>query len=143
MNILSLALLSSLLIPGSPIEPVRIKFDSESAPYSQLVGYNSTSGEWVVPDFGQGIYTGHLYLQYNEVADGGSQATSAAVLQFCNGAWGRQDVQLPEGFVHIFAGDSKGFCQPGDKVHVDFTNATGKNITLTAAHLFIALDGLM
>jgi hypothetical protein len=55
--------------------------------------------------------------------------------------WWRQDVQLPEGFAHAFAsGDLTGNPNSGDKLYIDFTNATGKEITITNAVLRVELN---
>lgn len=106
---------------------------------SHLQGWNDTTGEFVFPV--DGTYKASMSLGYNEPEDNGSQATAACVLYMDKSTnWIRHDRQLPEGFFHSFAsGDVTGNPDSGEKLYIDFTNATGKEITITSVVLRIEL----
>ena len=130
---------------AAPIAAVRVDFmrGSPAAVFSELVGWDETANEFVAQK--EGWYHAQISCQYDEVADGGSQATSAmALLVGPTGAWIRQDVQLPATFKHFYAGNAIGYLKVGEKIYADFTNATGSAITMSGANLlikFIEQDG--
>jgi hypothetical protein len=106
---------------------------------SHLQGWDDTNGEFVFPV--DGTYKASMSLGYNEPEDNGSQATAACILYMDKSTnWIRHDRQLPEGFFHSFgSGDVTGNPDKGEKLYIDFTNATGKEITITSVVLRVEL----
>lgn len=132
---------SMKMCPGAPQVVVqRIKGLSAVGPtISHLQGWDDTNGEFVFPV--DGTYKASLTLSFAEPEDNGSQATTATVLNLAKSTnWWRQDRQLPQGFAHGYAsGDVTGNPDAGEKLFVDFTNATGKEITITSVTLRVEL----
>lgn len=131
------------IVTQTPVASERLKPNVESGgSKGKLEGWNATTGEWVCP--ADGVYLAKYSVGYPEPEDGGSQATAAAA--FVSDApitpSIRQDKQLPEGFFHSFDGVVFGFIEKGQKLYLDFTNATGKDIEVGVSGILVQIQRL-